>query len=89
MTHVDDLVQRRKQQVFLAIIRGLLVAFPNDHAIRESRIAQKKNPKTQESEVQHLAFLQNATLYQDHFCLFLRPNRILHGRLQLRAVYVL
>ncbi|WP_210419205.1 hypothetical protein, partial [Bradyrhizobium sp. NAS80.1] len=39
------------------------------------------NPKTQESEVQHLAFLQNRILYQDQFCLFLRPIRILHGRL--------
>jgi hypothetical protein len=42
----------------------LLIAFPNaDDGVRESRIAQKQNPKTQESEAKHPAFLQNQTLY--------------------------
>ncbi|MET4235884.1 hypothetical protein ABIA85_009199 [Bradyrhizobium sp. LA6.10] len=63
----------------------MLIAFPNvDDAVRESRIAQKQNPKTQESEVQHPAFLQNRILHQDKFCLFLRSIRILHGRLKNR-----
>jgi hypothetical protein len=44
---------------------------------------KKQNPKTQESEVQHPAFLQNPILYQDQFRLFLRSIRILHGRLSL------
>jgi hypothetical protein len=60
----------------------LLIAFPNvDDAFRESRIAQKQNPKTQESEVEHSAFLQNPILYQNQFRLSLKPIRILHGRL--------
>src|SRR5574337_507142 len=35
----------------------------------ESRIAPKQNPKMQESEVQHSAFLQNRILHQDQFLL--------------------
>jgi hypothetical protein len=62
--------------------RGLLIAFPNaDDALRESRIAQKQNPKTQETEAQHPAFLQNQTRYQDQLSLFLRSMPILHERL--------
>jgi hypothetical protein len=59
----------------------LLIAFPNvDDDVRESRIVQKQNPKTQESEVQHPAFLQNRILHPDNFCLSLKLIRILHGR---------
>src|SRR5580704_4519125 len=62
--------------------RGLLIAFPNvDDTLRESRITQKQNPKTQESEVQLPAFLQNRILHQDQFRLFPSPICILHGRL--------
>lgn len=54
-----------------------MIAFPNvDDGIRESRIAQRQNPKTPESVVQHPAFLQKRILYQDQFCLFLLPIRI-------------
>ena len=61
--------------------RGLLIAFPNvDDTLRESRITQKQNPKTQESEVQLPAFLQNRILHQDQFRLFPSPICILHGR---------
>src|SRR5580704_8090309 len=63
--------------------RGLLIAFPNvDDTLRESRITQKQNPKTQESEVQLPAFLQNRILHQDQFRLFPSPICILHGRPQ-------
>jgi len=41
----------------------------------------KAKSKTQESKARHPAFLQNPILYQHHFCLFLRPFRILHRRL--------
>jgi hypothetical protein len=59
----------------------LLIAFPKaDHAVRESRIAQKQNPKTQEIGVQRLAFLQNQTSHQGKLRLFLKSIRILHGR---------
>ncbi|WP_206685332.1 hypothetical protein, partial [Bradyrhizobium uaiense] len=65
--------------------RGLLIAFPNvDDAVRESRTAQKRNPKTQESQVPHTAFL---LLSQEHFCLFFRSIRILHGRLSKKGIF--
>ncbi|WP_456779936.1 ribbon-helix-helix protein, CopG family [Bradyrhizobium sp. USDA 3315] len=80
MTHVDDLIKRRKQQVFLAIIPRLAHRIPQCRRRRQGITNRPKaKPKTQESEVQHPAFLQNRILHQDQFCLFLRSIRILHG----------
>jgi len=83
VAHVDDLIEGRKQQVFLAIIPRFAHRLPQCRwpAVRESRITRKQNPKTQESAAQYPAFLQNRILYPDNFCLSLRPICILHGRL--------
>jgi len=52
VTQVDDLIQRWKQQVFLAIIRGLLIAFPNaddppsgNHESLKSKIQKRKKAR--------------------------------------------
>jgi hypothetical protein len=76
--HIDDLIQRWKQQDFQPIILRFAHRFLPMPVTRCYGITNrsKQNPKTQESEVKHPAFLQNPTL----FCLFLRPNRFLHGR---------
>src|SRR6476469_2909866 len=43
MTHVDDLIERRKQQVFLAIIPRLAHRTPNvDNAVRNHESPQSK-----------------------------------------------
>ncbi|MCP1838689.1 hypothetical protein ACVIHI_008386 [Bradyrhizobium sp. USDA 4524] len=66
MTHVDDLIKRRKQQVFLAIIPRLAHRIPQCRRRCQGITNHPKaKPKTQESEVQYPAFLQNRILHQE------------------------
>jgi len=55
MPHVDDLIERRPQQVLLAIVsRSSHLTPPRPPPVRkgiESRTAKNRNPKTQESEL--------------------------------------
>ncbi len=64
---VDDLIQRRPQQVPLAIVSRSCHPPPRIRTTRrrgiESQIAKNRNPKTQESGPHRPAFLQNPTLH--------------------------
>jgi hypothetical protein len=64
MAHVDDLFQRRPEQLPLTIIprlRHRRLRAENPPGI-ESEIGGFRNPKSQENPVQYRAFLQNPLL---------------------------
>jgi hypothetical protein len=54
MAHVDDLIEHRPQQVLLTVVSRSSHARPQTPftAMRESRTAKNRNPKTQETEAQ-------------------------------------
>lgn len=83
---VDDLIQRRKQQAFLTTIPRFAHRLPNVDraAVRELRIAQKQNPKTQESGTRGRWF-EPTQLY--HRCGLLRvPSNVLIEPMYLRRL---
>ena len=51
VAHIDDLIQRRPEQVLLPLVARLRhgLSPSHHHPLRESRSAQNRNPKSQES----------------------------------------
>ena len=51
VAHIDDLLQRRSEQVLLPLVARLRhrLSPSHHHALRESRCDQNRNPKSQES----------------------------------------
>lgn len=87
MAHVDDLIERRTQQVLLRSSRGPAIVSPScqNPAIRGSRSAQKRNPKSQENRSLIAAFLQIRLLQPADFSASINAIRFLHGRQQSPA----
>ena len=76
MLHVDDLIERRPQQVLLTIVPrcDIVLLRPRKSAARESRIRRKPESQIARKRDQTAAFLQNQLLNQ---CgLTLSPKRI-------------
>src|SRR6516162_587348 len=83
MAKVDDLLEKRAKQVVLAIVARLAHWSPRQRISpsKESRIPQIGNPKPQENQHTHPAFLQNRLLAQVKSSRSINRFRILHGRL--------
>ena len=85
MAHVDDLVQRRPEQLLLTIIPRLRHRVPQAAIPRriESEIARNGNRKMQESRCLDAAFLQIRLLQQPGKPHYIKGLSIDHGRLSI------